>query len=235
MNHRIKPIALSVSAVIIFIAGAIWGVHMGRPDGNASDAGSIERGIAASNPTSGGSFNDRADTRRAQGTHQPLATDAAQRQIILNLREAMLLPKETRIRPLLKALEETTKLPLRKDLLDIMRNIIDEGEIESSQYLLSLMEQREEKASVDMLLHAAKHQNPDISDRALFALEAVAGTVFKNLEEAETWASTWKPDPERAKLFAAGPQAEEESPEAVAPRASGPRSTPSKGAQQKTE
>jgi len=235
MHSRIKPIALSISAIIIFIAGALWGIHMARPDEKASITKSSWRDNAVSHSNPGGNLNERADRPRAQQTHQPLASDAAQRQIISNLREAMLLPKETRNRPLLKALEETTKMPLRKDLLDIMRGIIDEGEIESSHYLLSLMEQREEKASVDMLLHAAKSQNPDISDRALFALEAVAGTVFKNLEEAETWASTWKPDPERAKLFAAEPQAEDESPEAVAPRAPGPRSTPSKGAEQKTE
>ncbi|MFN9026899.1 MAG: hypothetical protein ACK5VX_11990 [Akkermansiaceae bacterium] len=223
MHSRIKPIALSVSAIIIFIAGVMWGVHMARPDEKASIAGSSDRGNAASDTAPSGIFDERPNKRRTQETHQPVKADAAQQQILRNLREAMLLPKETRIRPLLRALEETTKLPLRKDLLDAMRSIIDEGEIESSHYLLSLMEQREEKASVDMLLHAAKHQNPDISDRALFALEAVAGTVFKNLEEAETWAATWKPDPERAKLFADEPQTEEESPEAVAPRAPGTR------------
>ena len=97
------------------------------------------------------------------------------------------------------------------------------------------MEQREEKASVDMLLHAARHENPDVADRALFALEAVAGTVFKNPEEAATWAATWQPDPERAKLFAPDALTVEESPDGTAPRAPGPRSLPSKGAEQKPE
>jgi hypothetical protein len=164
-----------------------------------------------------------------------LPADPVQQKIIRNLREALLLPKESRTAPLLKALEETTKLPLRKDLLETMRSIVDEGEIESSHYLLSLMEQREEKASVDMLLHAAKHQNPDVADRALFALEAVAGTVFKNLEEAETWAATWKPDPERAKLFAPVQENNEDGPTPVDSRIPGPGSQPSKAAEQKPE
>ncbi len=230
-----KRIVLSVSAIIIFTVGVMWGVHMARPDDKASNAESSGWKSAVSGESDGGSSNERSNKRRSQETNQPPAADAAQRQIISNLREAVLLPKETRTRPLLKALEETTKLPLRKDLLDIMRGIVDEGEIESSNYLLSLMEQREEKASVEMLLHAAKHQNPDVADRALFALEAVAGTVFKNLEEAETWAATWQPDPERAKLFAPEPQAVEESPDAPAPRAPGPRSLPSKKSGQNPE
>jgi hypothetical protein len=235
MSPKIKRIALVLSAIIIFTGGVMWGIHMAQPDEDANLAGSTERGKAASNANPSGSANERANKKRSQEAKQPLAADAAQQQIIRNLREAMLLPKETRIRPLLKALEETTKVPLRKDLLDTMRSIVDEGEIESCQYLLSLMEQREEKASVDLLLHASRHENPDVSDRALFALEAVAGTVFKSQEDAETWAATWKPDPERAKLFAPVPQKEEESSDATAPRVPGPRALPSTGAEQKPE
>lgn len=140
MDHRIKQIVLFVSAIIIFTAGVMWGVHMARPDEIASIAGSADRKNAASDPTASGSSNERVNKRRSPETHQPPAADAAQRQIISNLRETLLLPKETRARPLLKALEETTKLPLRKDLLDAMRSIVDEGEVESSNYLLSLME-----------------------------------------------------------------------------------------------
>lgn len=210
MSHRIKRIALIASAIIIFTAGVMWGIHMTQPDENANIAEPSERGKAASTSTHPGSFNERDNKRRSQETKQTLAGDAAQQQIIRNLRDAMVLPEETRIKPLLKALEDTTKLPLSKDLLDTMRSIVDEGEVESCHFLLSLMEQREEKSSVDLLLHAASHQKPDVSDRALFALEAVAGTVFKNHEEAETWAANWKPDPERAKLFAPIEQKEEE-------------------------
>ena len=234
MDYRIKRIALVVSAIIIFTAGVFWGVHMARPDDQAGTESSGP-GKSPVQPAAGGSSDERSNTRRAQDAQQPPAADAAQRQIISNLRAAVLLPKETRIRPLLKALEETTKLPLRKDLLDIMRGIIDEGEIESSHYLLSLMEQREEKASVEMLLHAARHKNPDVADRALFALEAVAGTAFKNLEEAETWAASWQPDPERAKLFAPGSESVQEAEEGTAPRAPGPRSTPAKNSGQNPE
>ncbi|MES2980908.1 MAG: hypothetical protein V4727_01230 [Verrucomicrobiota bacterium] len=235
MSQRIKRIALVVSAIIIFTAGVMWGIHMTQPDENANRADSAERNKTASTSTHPENFNERANKRRSAETTQTLPGTAAQQQIIRNLRDAMLLPKETRIKPLLKALEETTKLPLNKDLLDTMRSIVDEGEIESSHYLLSLMEQREEKASVDLLLHAASHQNPDVSDRALFALEAVAGTVFKNKEEAQTWAATWKPDPERAKLFAPIEQKEEESPIVTDPRVPGPRSLPPKSTEQKPE
>lgn len=234
MDYPLKRIALAVGAIIIFTAGVFWGVRMARPDDQAA-AESSEPGKSSSQSAVGGSSDGRPNKRLAQEAQQPAAADAAQRQIISNLRAAVLLPKETRTRPLLKALEETTKLPLRKDLLDIMRGIIDEGEIESSHYLLSLMEQREEKASVEMLLHAAKHQNPDVADRALFALEAVAGTVFKNLQEAETWAATWQPDPERAKLFAPEALTVEESPDGTAPRAPGPRSAPAKNSGQNPE
>ena len=94
------------------------------------------------------------------------------------------------------------------------------------------MEQREEKASVEMLLHAANRQNPDVSDRALFALEAVAGTVFKNLEEAQTWATTWKPDPERAKLFSHTPENAEDAPNATDIRTPGPRALPTNTTEQ---
>jgi hypothetical protein len=83
-----------------------------------------------------------------------------------------------------------------------------------------------------MLLHAANHQNPDVSDRALFALEAVAGTVFKNLEEAQTWSATWKPDPERAKLFSPTPENAEEAPNASDFRTPGPRVLPTNTAEQ---
>lgn len=235
MSHRIKWIAFVVSAIIIFTAGVMWGIHMAQPDENAHIAESSERGKTASASTHTGNFNERANKRRSNDSQPPLAANAAQQQIIRNLRHAMLLPKETRIPPLLKALEETSKLPLSKDLLDTMRSVVDEGEVESSHFLLSLMEQREEKASVDLLLHAASHQNPDVSDRALFALEAVAGTVFKNREEAETWAATWTPDPERAKLFAPIEPKEEETATVTDPRMPGPRSLPPKNTAQKPE
>lgn len=235
MSQRIKRIALIVSAIIIFTAGVMWGIHMTQPDEIANRVESSGRGKAASDSSQPASFNERSNKPRSPETKQTLAGTPAQQQIIRALRDAILLPKETRIKPLLKALEETTKLPLSKDLLDTMRSIVDEGEVESSHYLLSLMEQREEKASVDLLLHASRHQNPDVADRALFALEAVAGTVFKNQEEAETWATTWKPDPERAKLFAPIEQKEEEAPNVTDPRIPGPRSLPQKGSEQKTE
>lgn len=235
MSIRIKWIALAVSAIIIFTIGVMWGNHMARPNQEMLFDGSSASGNTTSTATRAENFDQASNKRRAHLIHQPLTANPAQQQILHNLHEALLLPKESRTAPLLKALEETTKLPLTKDLLDNMRSIVDEGEIESSHYLLSLMEQREEKASVELLLHAASHQNPDVADRALFALEAVAGTVFKNREEAATWAAAWKPDPARAELFSPVQEQAEESSNTSDSRNPGPRSIAPKNLEHKPE
>lgn len=235
MSIRIKWIALAVSAIIIFTIGVMWGNHMGRSDQGMPFDGSSLSEPTSSTSTRAENFDQASNQRRAHETHQPLSANPAQQQILRNLREAMLLPKESRTAPLLKALEETTKFPLTKDLLDNMRSIVDEGEIESSHYLLSLMEQREEKASVELLLHAAAHQNRDVADRALFALEAIAGTVFKSREEAASWAATWKPDPLRAELFSPVQEQAEEISNTIDSRNPGPRSTAPKNSEQKPE
>lgn len=231
MKPEMKWIALLLSAIVIFAAGVKWGSRLTGSDEDKSVASDSAR----ANREAAESVEEKPNKRHAPETKQPSAANAAQQQIIRNLHEAMTLPKETRTRPLLKALEETTKVPLRKDLLEMMGSILAEGELESSQYVLSLMEQREEKASVEFLLNAAKHQNQDVSDRALFALEAVAGTVFKDREEAENWAATWKPDPEREKLFAPVAETEEESPGLTDLRAPGPRSSAPKKSGLETE
>jgi hypothetical protein len=235
MNPGSKQIALAVGAVIIFIAGLMWGIHMVRPDQGVSVAESNARSSTASTSGHSESFNESGDKRRTQKTKQTLSENPLQERILSDLRAAMAMPKATGTTSLLKALEETTKLPLTQDLLDDMRGIVDEGEINSSHFVLSLMEQREEKSSVDLLLHAASHRDPDVADRALFALEAVAGTVFKNREEAATWAATWKPDPERAKLFAPHQEPEEEAAATAHPRIPGPRSVTPKNPERNPE
>jgi hypothetical protein len=217
MNRTSQKIALALGAVFLFTAGIYAGIRMGGKEAHESP------------PTaaSGTSHLVHADATHAnQRDKSPSVSPGLtkpQQLILEGLREAMLLPAESRTMPLLKALEETTKLPLHKDLLTELQRIVDEGEIESSHYLLSLMEQREEKVSVDFLLQAAAHRDANISDRALFALGAVAGTVFKNTQEASAWAANWQPDAGRAGLFA--PQTAEKNPEPLAAdtRLPGPR------------
>jgi hypothetical protein len=97
---------------------------------------------------------------------------------------------------------ETRRLAFTKALLDELRSIVSEGEQVSSHFVLSLMEQREDKAAVAFLLETASHPNADIADRALFALEAVACKVFNDRTEAAAWASTWQPEEDRVRLFA---------------------------------
>lgn len=225
--------ALAASMAIVFIAGTMWGMHMTRSNQEAYGANSSTLGKATSASTSTEDTIHRKMERRMDGTKPSVSP--MQDEIMGNIRNAMLLPKDSRTAPLLKALEQTTKLPLSKVLLDKMRLIIDEGEIESSHYVLSLMEQREDKSSVDLLLHAAAHQDPAVADRALFALEAVAGTVFKNRDEAATWAATWQPNAERVKLFAPVQENEEEAPTAADTRLPGPRAKASKSTTQNPE
>ena len=223
MNNNSKRIALAASAIVIFAAGMMGGIGLARPNQDTRiDVSSPQGNLKlASNGTA--NALQRTNDLRSHETIKLLSNDPAQEEIMRHIRDAMLLPQESRNLPLLKALEETTKLALSKELLDSMRSIIDDGEIESSHYVLSLMEQREEKSSVDLLLHAATHQNPDVADRALFALEAIAGTVFKNREEATAWSAAWQPNAERLKLFGPKQESESENTDANEPRMAGPR------------
>lgn len=235
MSKNAKLIALALSAIIIFTVGIFWGMRMARPNQVTHAPDSTSAGNTASLTSTTADSTQRANDRRADDTKKSLLASPEHEKIMRDIRDATLLPRESRTMPLLKALEETTKLPLSKDLLDEMRRIVDEGEIESSHYVLSLMEQREEKSSVDLLLHAASHKDRDVADRALFALEAVAGAVFKNRDEAATWAATWQPDPERVKLFAPGPDKEAENAITTDSRLPGPRGQAPKGTAQKQE
>lgn len=225
-----KLVALVAMAIIILTVGIMSGMRMARPVQEMHVVASSSRGNATAISTGNADATPGLREPRSHETKSPLAASPAQDEIMRNIRDAMLLPQESRTAPLLKALEETTKLSLSKGLLDEMRRIVDEGEIESSHYVISLMEQREEKSSVDFLLHAATHQNPDVADRALFALEAVAGTVFKSREEAAKWAENWQADAERVKLFAPSQEKEDENPIANDTRLPGPRAFTPKGA-----
>ncbi len=221
MNLKPQSIALALSAIIIFTAGTFWGRRMGNDETMPNPASSHESRSETANANMAA---DRSNGARPNTFRKPSALNPEHQEIIRNLRNAMLLPLESRNTPLLEALEKTTKLSLSKDLIAELQKIVDEGEIESSHYVLSLMEQREEKESIELLLYAAKHQNRDVADRALFALEAVAGTVFKSNQEAAAWAANWHPDPEREKLFAPVGETTAESPADGSQRFAGPRS-----------
>jgi hypothetical protein len=225
--------AFAASMILVFIVGIMWGKHMSRSNQEIYGSDSSTQGNARSISTSA---ENKMGRKQERGSNEVASSfSSMQNEIMGDIRNAMLLPKDSRNASLLKALEQTTKLPLSKVLLDKMRLIIDEGEIESSHFVLSLMEQREDKLAVDLLLHAAGHQDPDVADRALFALEAVAGTVFKNRDEAAQWAETWQPGPERVKLFA--PVQEDEAAAPITPdtRLPGPRSKASKSSSQNPE
>ncbi len=225
--------AFAASMIVVFIVGIMWGMHMSRSNQEIYGSDSSTQGNARSISTSA---ENKMGRKKERGSNEVATSfSSMQNEIMGDIRNAMLLPKDSRNASLLKALEQTTKLPLSKVLLDKMRLIIDEGEIESSHFVLSLMEQREDKSAVDLLLHAAGHQDPDVADRALFALEAVAGTVFKNRDEAAQWAATWQPDPERVKLFAPVQENEAAAPITPDTRLPGPRSKASKSSSQNPE
>ncbi|PAZ05216.1 MAG: hypothetical protein CAK88_09045 [Verrucomicrobiia bacterium AMD-G2] len=75
----------------------------------------------------------------------------------MDLLQAWGKPKPVRTAELLSALEEVTTVPLTKELLAVMRQILDGREIDEVDYLLSVLEQREEKASVAFLADALDH------------------------------------------------------------------------------
>jgi hypothetical protein len=224
--------AVVASLIIVLSAGIMWGMHMARSNQETYGSDSSTLGNGKSISTTAGNVTGRKQERVSHEVSASLSP--MQNEIMGAIRNAMILPKDSRNASLLKALEQTTKLPLSKVLLDKMRLIIDEGEIESSHFVLSLMEQREDKLAVDLLLHAADHKDPDVANRALFALEAVAGTVFKDRDEAAKWAATWQPDPERVKLFAPV-QENEEAPIATDTRLTGPRAKAPKSSSQNPE
>ena len=119
--------AFTASMAIVFIAGIMWGMHMSRSNQETYGSDSSALGKATSVSTSTEDITHRKKERR---TDTPSASPM-QDEIIGNIRNAMLLPKDSRTAPLLKALEQTTKLPLSKVLLDKLRLIVDEGEIDA--------------------------------------------------------------------------------------------------------
>jgi hypothetical protein len=201
MQSRNRMLALAAGIIAVFVAGVFFGKRLG---GTAESSATKVLTESSSQSRANTSHGDGAisSTASSSSVEKKDSIQLTTEAVIAKIRETRALPEESRIRPLLHALEETSKLPFSKELLGELRSIISEGERESSHYIMSLMEQREDKASVAFLVEAAAHSSADVADRALFALEAVAGTVFPDRAAAAAWASKWQPAEDRAKLFA---------------------------------
>ena len=106
---------------------------------------------------------------------------------------------------LLSALEKVADKELTPEMLAAMEKILAAGDREECQYLISLLEQREEVASVNFLIKQLEHRDKEVRDRALMACEAVAGQVFQSSDEAVTWSRTWQPDPQRQQISSGQP------------------------------
>lgn len=161
------------------------------PPSSREIARPVEENTADKNPSS--PKNTNAATSPA---------DEKTRSLVNEIHSAMGEGAEQRKAKLLPILERSTELPLSRELLATFQEVLDGGDLEEGQYVLSLMEQREEKASVAFLVKALEHPQAEIAERALFACEAVGGTVFADAQAARQWAESWQPDPQRAALFA---------------------------------
>lgn len=213
-----QRIILVAGVVVIFAAGFYLGET--RANRVAYDLNS--------EPNS--AFKPEPALSSGQPSSSPLNIDAsespssfesqASRRVTMELLQAWGKPKPGRTAELLSALEAVTTVPLTEELLAVLRQILDGGEIDEVDYLLSVIEQREEKSSVAFLTDALDHPDQDVRDRALMACEAVAGTIFSDPEAAKTWAQTWKPNHAVAELFSAKRSAPETS--AIAPTQAGP-------------
>jgi hypothetical protein len=121
--------------------------------------------------------------------------------VVSAIEEAMKLNDEERAAKLPVALEKITEVVLTPDLMDILRKILKQKNLDECSYLLSVMEQREDRESRKLMIEALDNSDADVKERAMFALETVAGTSFKSADEARSWEKTWVPDPENVKLF----------------------------------
>jgi hypothetical protein len=214
MRGKLPWIGLAAGVAVVFASGVWWGLRM---------ADSARETPATPAPAA---LQPASPPRDSGGTADATPDE---REILRQLKAARRLPPESRNTALLPALEQTTRLPITRALLDELRGILDAGEMESCHYVLSLMEQREDKDAVVFLVESTRHADPDVANRALFALEAIAGTVFQTPEQAAAWAADWEPDADRAVLFAPSGGQADESPAVSDDRLPGPRSRAPRG------
>ncbi len=211
---------------LIFVAGFFiifaTGLYIGEMRANRNSSEPNTAPNSASNNESPLSSEKQSLSISVTDTSQSPSSFESQssRRVTMDLLQAWGKPKPVRTAELLSALEEVTTVPLTKELLAVMRQILDGREIDEVDYLLSVLEQREEKASVAFLADALDHPQQDIRDRALMACEAVAGTIFSDSDAAKTWAQSWEPNPAVTELFSAKPAAPETS--TISPTQVGP-------------
>jgi hypothetical protein len=188
-----------IVAVVLTVFGAGWwgGQMMNRPASSASQFAETTQQDGKVSPITA----SREGTARNNATAPAVKTPANAEAVIQDIRSAMGLAAQDRANRLPKALEKITSIPLSAAVLATLQEVIDAGELNECNYVISLMEQREEKQSVAFLVKTLDNPHSEVQERALFALEAVAGNVFATPDAAKEWAATWKPDPQRAKLF----------------------------------
>lgn len=196
-----QRLILAAGVIIIFAAGLYVGEmraqkgasapQTGTTSGSAQSPKILDDTSIGTKPPAAGAFSSPNASHESQASHR----------VAMAILQAFGKPKPERTAELLTALEELTKVPLTKELLDTLRQILDGGEIDEADYVFSLMEQREEKSSVAFLAQSLDHPQKDVRDRALMACEAVAGTIFTDHAAAKIWSQSWKPNPAVAELF----------------------------------
>lgn len=192
-----KTIAITAGVLSIFTAGWL----IGKIDNQSG--GETRPPLSLSSEATDRANSHSLDPATKKNQAALLSPAQLQTQALVSEIQAAL-GEGTAIRKakLLPILERSTELPLSKELVGALQEVLDAGDMEEGQYVLSLMEQREEKASVAFLVKALDHPQSEIAERALFACEAVGGTVFADANAAREWAVSWQPDPQRAALFA---------------------------------
>jgi hypothetical protein len=208
-----------IAAVIVTVFAAGWwgGQLMNQPASSTSKSLEAAKSDGKSTSSELSSETSRTNTISANTAKTPANAEA----VVQDIRSAMGLAPQDRANRLPKALEKITSVQLSTAVLATLQEVIDAGELNECNYVISLMEQREEKQSVGFLVKTLDNDHAEIRERALFALEAVAGNVFATPDAAKEWAAKWKPDPQRAKLFSPEGIDDEESDTSL--RIPGPR------------
>lgn len=182
-----RSVWFAIVATALFGAGW-WSARSSNPartESAQNNRDSIERGHVIT--------NDRGDRiNPAANSRIPLP-----HELIVALQGDI----PARTPALLAALEKNSDAELTSEMLAAMDKILQAGDTEECQYLLSLLEQREELTSVHYLIKQLDHPNEEIRTRSLMACEAIAGQVFSSSAQAKTWSLSWEPDPERQRLF----------------------------------
>ena len=204
-----RGLVIGCAATLLFSAGW-WAARLQPADrSKAENPGQISIDGVASEASAAVS-----EQRRADGVSE------RSKLVATELRSALQGAAPARTPGLLAALEKITTTELTSELIAVMDRIMESGDLEECHYLLSVMEQREDRDGVRFLVKQLEHPDEDIRDRALISCESVAGKIFDTPEKAKEWASDWTPDPQKQALFS---QRMPDDPSAT-PLGPGPRS-----------